>query len=298
MKLRYLTLLLPGIALLVLTAGCGGKTETTTVDSSVDSAEVEEEEELEEFSSPDLGLWNLTGPVAGASFTSEETNKNWEANSKNNEVGLDSITFNRQGLVTSFVSGSYAGNKLTPASDLEFTYNEQGEFTSGNEKMAKEHGNSIFVKLSRSSGGYLQMLQLLGPDKELSNSDTYVRLFEWANGLLFYDTLEQGGEGTVRVKYSYNIDGFPDKVVSTIADMGGETKIEDEYEYTDFDRYGNWTERRVTRHITDTESEADGTNATTKKSTTYQIDRRKIYYYPPEGSEPATPRQLLRREKT
>lgn len=291
LRILYVVPVLLGI---ISAAGCSGEKESKASDSDT-VVSAEPEEELEEFSSADLGLWNLTGPVAGAVFYSGEIGKDGKEPSADAVYGLDSITFNRQGLVTSLVSGELHKGTLTLASDLEFRYNESGEFISGDEKMAKAHGNSIHVKLSRSSGGYLQMLQLLGPDRELSNSDTYVRLLEWGNGCLIYDTLEQGGEGTVRVKYTYNSDGYPEKVVSTIADMGGETRIEDRYTYTEYDRYGNWTRRTVERQVKDTETEPDGTNAKTTESTSRHLDRRRIYYYPPKDRPDDPVRELLQK---
>lgn len=283
--------MLPALLIAGLVVSCAKEQKKSSDSDSLPAPKVEEEP-LEEFSSPDLGLWNLTGPVSGASFASYEVKDSTSMPNPADVCTLDSITFNRQGLVTSMVNGAVEKGKLTLASDLEFTYDADGNFVSGKEKVAHAHGNSIIVKLSRSSGGYLQMLQLLGPDRELSNSDTYVRLLEWTNGLLFYDTLEQGGEGTVRVKYKYNEDGMPQKVTSTISDMLGETKIEATYVYVKFDRYHNWTERRVLEMTEDTEGEADGTNMKTSRHRGYRYDRRHIWYYPPEGHEQEPVREL------
>ena len=98
------------------------------------------------------------------------------------------------------------------------------------------------------------------------------------------EQIEQGGEGTVRVTYTYNPDGFPASVTSKISDMGGETRIEERYTYTEYDKYGNWTERRVEAIADVTEGEADGTHQETTRTVSHRLDRRLIYYYPPRSN--------------
>lgn len=275
-SLRYLSgsLALAGMMML---AACGQKEEKKADTDSVVKV-VTEEEELEEFSSPDLGLWNLTGPVSGAVFYSYEVKDSTAQPDPMLTIGMDSVTYNRQGLITSMVSGSILKGKTEIASDLRFNYDEDGRFTSGTEATS---GSAHKVKLSRTSGGYLQVLQVLGPDGELSTSDSYYRLTEWVAGTM-YSTQIEDSEGTIRSTYTNNADGMPEKVVTKISDMGGETRIEEDYRYTEFDKYGNWIERRVIERTTITEGEADGTNQKTTNHLLYRLDRRNIYYYPPK----------------
>lgn len=273
----------------VLFVACGGKGNGGDTDSVMSTEVEEEEEELEEFSSPDLGLWHLTGPVRGAVFMSYEVKDSLSQPTDAMTAGIDSITFDRDGRVSTMVAGVMEKGKFTPSSDLRFEYTPSGEFKGGTETVGPSHGNKTFVKLSRSSGGYFQVLQVLGADRELSHSDSYIRLVEWANGRIHSEQIEQGGEGTVRVSYGYNSDGFPSSVVSKISDMGGETRIEEIYTYTEYDKYGNWTERRVVAVADVTEGEADGTHQETTRHVSYRLDRRLIYYYPPRtDGEPAS----------
>lgn len=282
---HYITILLWGLLLPCAIVSCGGgEAKNDSVDTDTVPT-TREEEELEEFSSPDLGLWHLTGPVSGAVFLSYEVADTTSLPAAGAACSLDSVTYDRAGLLTSMVSGTLGGGKLEIYNDLRIKYNDSGEFVSGSDVAAAKRGNTVVLKLGRSSGGYLQMIQALGADRELSNSDTFMRLLEWSNGLLFYDETEVGGEGTVRLRYNYYPDGLPQKVVSTIADMGGDTKVEETYTYTARDKYGNWTERRVISREEVTEGEADGTNLTTHRRTTYRLDRRTIYYYPPRDKE-------------
>ena len=58
-------------------------------------------EVLEEFDSPDLGLWQLTGPVSGASYYAYETKDTTALVHAGDDCDFDSLTFNREGLVTS-----------------------------------------------------------------------------------------------------------------------------------------------------------------------------------------------------
>lgn len=276
--------LIPALLAAVLLVACGGKGDGGGDTDSVMSVETEEEEVLEEFSSPDLGLWHLTGPVRGAVFMSYEVKDSLSQPKDAMTAGIDSITFDRDGRVSTMVSGIMEKGKFTAASDLRFEYTPTGEFKSGTETVGPSHGNKTYVKLSRSSGGYFQVLQVLGADRELSHSDSYIRLVEWANGRIHSEQIEQGGEGTVRVTYTYNPDGFPASVTSKISDMGGETRIEERYTYTEYDKYGNWTERRVEAIADVTEGEADGTHQETTRTVSHRLDRRLIYYYPPRSN--------------
>lgn len=276
---------------LSLLAACGADSERRNDDTDTVAVAEPEEEVLEEFSSPDLGIWHLTGPVSGAIFLSYEVKDSTAMPAESTPASMDSVTYDRQGLLTSMVSGAVTGTKMEIYNDLQLAYDAKGNFVSGRDVCAEKRGNKVKVKLGRSSGGYLQMIQVLGPDLELSHSDTFARLLEWSNGLLFYDETEVGGEGTVRLRYSYYPDGRPEKVVSTIADMGGETKVEERYRYVSEDKYGNWTERRVDCTEQVTEGEADGTHLQTHRRHTSRVDRRHIYYYPPRPStETATPK--------
>lgn len=265
-------------------SGCSSQKKDDGRDTDTARREAPQEEVLEEFSSPDLGLWQLTGPVSGAVFYSYAVNDDKSLPASGEDCGLDSITFNEQGLVTSLIGGNVEKGKLVKASDLRFRYDENGNFVSGQEAAAATRG--LRVKLSRSSGGYLQVLQVLGSDGEISNDDAYIRLIEWTSGTLYSDETESA-DGTVRTVYTYNDDGLPEKITSTIADMSGDIKITEHYSYTAADKYGNWTERRVRVDVENTEGEADGTNMKTTRSHNYRLDRRKIYYRPPAPGKDA-----------
>lgn len=243
-------------------------------------------EVLEEFDSPDLGLWQLTGPVSGASYYAYETKDTTALVHAGDDCDFDSLTFNREGLVTSMVNGIVEKGKKLVYSDLRFEYTPEGEFRCGRE--AAEGGKGLVVKLSRTGGGYLQVLQVLGPDKELSADQSYYRLIEWANGILAADNFETPG-GNTRTKYHYNPEGLPDQVIARTEDMGGDIVATDTYTYQAFDKYGNWTQRRAVSVVEDTESEPDGTNRKTTKKTVYRLEKRYIYYYPPRTDGDAKP---------
>lgn len=284
-KLSYISA--AALVLMLIFTTCGTKTSGSSDSDSTVKVAVEEEEVLEEFSSPDLGLWHLTGPVSGAVFLSYELKDTLSQPDLTLSAGMDSITFNREGLVTSMVSGSRLKGKTTIDSDLRFTYKADGSFLSGTE--ATSH-DKLTVKLSRTSGGYLQVLQVLGPDGELSATDCYYRLIEWVGGTLFSNDIEDT-EGTIRSSYTNNADGLPDKVVTKISDMGGETSIEEQYTYLKYDKYGNWIKRRVLELTNITEGEADGTNMKTTHHSQWRLDRREIYYYPPRATSPSADSQ-------
>ena len=274
---RRTLLIAAPIAALMLAASCGSEKRQSADSDSMPAAE---KDSIDSFTSPDLGLWHLHGHVCGAAFLSYEVKDESTMPAPDAVAGLDSITFDIHGLLTSLASGSIEKGETYLDSELLLTYTDSGEFQSGTDKAAAARGNKVVVKLSRTSGGYLQVIQALGTDREMSNPDTFVRLLEWTDGALYSDETEYSGEGTQRVSYSYNDDGLPDKIVSKISDMSGDISVEEEYTYTQFDSNGNWTERRVKCCSEITDGEADGTNMNTTRTVTNRVDRRRIYYYP------------------
>ncbi len=267
-------------AAILLAASCGSEKRQSADSDSLPAAE---KDSIDSFTSPDLGLWHLHGHVSGAAFLSYEVKDENAMPAPDAVAGLDSITFDTRGLLTSLASGSIEKGGTYLDSELLLTYSDSGEFQSGTDKAAAARGNKVVVKLSRTSGGYLQVIQALGTDREMSNPDTFVRLLEWTDGTLYSDETEYSGEGTQRVSYSYNDDGLPDKIVSKISDMSGDISVEEEYSYTQFDNNGNWTERRVKCSSEITDGEADGTNMKTSRTVTNRVDRRRIYYYPADA---------------
>ncbi len=277
---RRTLLIAAPVAAVVLAASCGSEKRQNADSDSIPAAE---KDPIDSFTSPDLGLWHLHGHVSGAAFLSYEVKDESAMPTPDAVAGLDSITFDTQGLLTSLASGSIEKGETYLDSELLLTYSDSGEFQSGTDKAAAARGNKLVIKLSRTSGGYLQVIQALGTDRELSNPDTFVRLLEWTDGTLYSDETEYSGEGTQHVTYSYNDDGLPDKIVSKIADMSGDVSVEEEYTYTQFDSNGNWTERRVKCSSEITDGEADGTNMKTSRTVTNRVDRRRIYYYPADA---------------
>lgn len=268
------------LAAMLLAASCSSDKRQTADSDSLPTAE---KDSIDNFTSPDLGLWHLHGHVSGAAFLSYEVKDENAMPAADAVAGLDSITFDTRGLLTSLASGSVEKGEKYLDSELLFTYSDSGEFQSGTDKAAAARGNKVVIKLSRTSGGYLQVIQALGTDREMSNPDTFVRLLEWTDGTLYSDETEYSEEGTQRVSYSYNDNGLPDKIVSKITDMSGDISVEEEYTYTQFDRNGNWTERRVKCSSEITDGEADGTNMKTTRTVTNRVDRRRIYYYPADA---------------
>lgn len=268
------------VAAILLASSCGSEKRQSADSDSLSAAP---KDSIDSFTSPDLGLWHLHGHVSGAAFLSYEVKDESAMPAPDAVAGLDSITFDTRGLLTSLASGSIEKGETYLDSELLLTYSDSGEFQSGTDKAAAARGNKLVIKLSRTSGGYLQVIQALGTDHEMSNADTFVRLLEWTDGTLYSDETEYSSEGTQRVSYSYNDDGLPDKIVSKISDMSGDVSIEEEYTYTQFDRNGNWTERRVKCSSKITDGEADGTNMKTSRTVTNRVDRRRIYYYPADA---------------
>lgn len=277
---RRTLLIAAPVAAVVLAASCGSEKRQNADSDSMPAAE---KDPIDSFTSPDLGLWHLHGHVSGAAFLSYEVKDESAMPAPDAVAALDSITFDTRGLLTSLASGSIEKGETYLDSELLLTYSDSGEFQSGTDKAAAARGNKLVIKLSRTSGGYLQVIQALGTDRELSNPDTFVRLLEWTDGTLYSDETEYSGEGTQHVTYSYNDDGLPDKIVSKIADMSGDVSVEEEYTYTQFDSNGNWTERRVKCSSKITDGEADGTNMKTSRTVTNRVDRRRIYYYPADA---------------
>ena len=277
---RRTLLIAAPVAAVVLAASCGSEKRQNADSDSMPAAE---KNSIDSFTSPDLGLWHLHGHVSGAAFLSYEVKDESAMPAPDAVAALDSITFDTRGLLTSLASGSIEKGETYLDSELLLTYSDSGEFQSGTDKAAAARGNKLVIKLSRTSGGYLQVIQALGTDRELSNPDTFVRLLEWTDGTLYSDETEYSGEGTQHVTYSYNDDGLPDKIVSKIADMSGDVSVEEEYTYTQFDSNGNWTERRVKCSSEITDGEADGTNMKTSRTVTNRVDRRRIYYYPADA---------------
>jgi|GEM_PF-1970096 len=277
---RRTLLIAAPVAAVALAGSCGSEKRQ---DADSDSMPAVKKNSIDTFTSPDLGLWHLHGHVSGAAFLSYEVKDESAMPAPDAVAALDSITFDTRGLLTSLASGSIEKGETYLDSELLLTYSDSGEFQSGTDKAAAARGNKLIIKLSRTSGGYLQVIQALGTDREMSNPDTFVRLLEWTDGTLYSDETEYSGEGTQRVTYSYNDDGLPDKIVSKIADMSGDVSVEEEYTYTQFDSNGNWTERRVKCSSEITDGEADGTNMKTTRSVTNRVDRRRIYYYPTDA---------------
>ena len=277
---RRTLLIAAPVAAVALAASCGSEKRQNADSDSMPAAE---KNSIDSFTSPDLGLWHLHGHVSGAAFLSYEVKDESAMPAPDAVAALDSITFDTRGLLTSLASGSIEKGETYLDSELLLTYSDSGEFQSGTDKAAAARGNKLVIKLSRTSGGYLQVIQALGTDRELSNPDTFVRLLEWTDGTLYSDETEYSGEGTQHVTYSYNDDGLPDKIVSKIADMSGDVSVEEEYTYTQFDSNGNWTERRVKCSSEITDGEADGTNMKTTRTVTNRVDRRRIYYYPADA---------------
>ena len=277
---RRTLLIAAPVAAVALAASCGSEKRQNADSDSMPAAE---KNSIDSFTSPDLGLWHLHGHVSGAAFLSYEVKDESAMPAPDAVAALDSITFDTRGLLTSLASGSIEKGETYLDSELLLTYSDSGEFQSGTDKAAAARGNKLVIKLSRTSGGYLQVIQALGTDRELSNPDTFVRLLEWTDGTLYSDETEYSGEGTQHVTYSYNDDGLPDKIVSKIADMSGDVSVEEEYTYTQFDSNGNWTERRVKCSSEITDGEADGTNMKTSRTVTNRVDRRRIYYYPADA---------------
>ena len=268
------------VAAILLAASCGSDKRQSADSDSMPAAP---KDSIDSFTSPDLGLWHLHGHISGAAFLSYEVKDESAMPAPDAVAGLDSITFDTRGLLTSLASGSIEKGETYLDSELLLTYSDSGEFQSGTDKAAAARGNKLVIKLSRTSGGYLQVIQALGTDHEMSNADTFVRLLEWTDGSLYSDETEYSGEGTQRVSYSYNDNGLPDKIVSKISDMSGDISVEEEYTYTQFDSNGNWTERRVKCSSEITDGEADGTNMKTSRTVTNRVDRRRIYYYPADA---------------
>ena len=232
----------------------------------------------QDFSSPDLALWGLHGPVEMATFESCEVKDSTANPSATATFTCDSVAFTPTGLITTMAFGTKEKGKPEFSSILHIKYDGEGHFLSGSE--TAQGAEPIKIKIARSSGGYITVMQALGSDGELSTPNSFHRLVDWRDGRLAIDEYELA-EGTLRNKYSYSDTDFPSMVTTTLSDMQGDMKEEARYMYTATDEYGNWIERRVTNKVETTEGEADGTNIKKSTYTSYRLERRRISYYGP-----------------
>ncbi len=275
MTLRRLYPAILLFAIAAILAGCSSRRSAAEKESG--SAAIAE---ADAFTSPDLALHFLQGPVALCETTespaSVQPDGTWTAPDRAEGTLVDTLTFSGEGLLLSQTSYRLYEGEMHPATAIRLTYNVEGKFLKGTDTSVVP---PLGVALERNAYGEITLIAVGLPDDGADASYAYRETYTWASGRP--DTRElHADEVQSRIKYAYS-DG-PDPVSATVrSDDIEQTSVSVEtYTYTQRDDHGNWTERRV--EITtegrayDVDAEPAGTP--TSESTTYRLDRRRLTY--------------------
>lgn len=208
--------------------------------------------------SPDIRAFGLTGDVSQVYLTTvtlSTTDPEAELTSEASER-LE-LSFDKAGRVT-----------LDRYSN-KYEYDADGKF-----KM----GRTDSTTFTRDSLGRIDTYDNTPDDFEFLDFENYIQMKFKYDAMGRASAIEFGGwEWYTEHKFFYDKDKvYPSKMTYAGGSEGTEYKGEETYEYISFDQKGNWTERKVTSTVTESEEFSE-----TEPKTVNSVvsEKRRIVYY-------------------
>lgn len=227
----------------VALAGCSKGEKTAETDSdSIPSENVDFR-----FTSPDLAYSELHGRVASCSLSSAGESP------EGLSLTLTETSFDHEGRMTSLRTVMQGGDGEIPIDNIHFSYDADGQLIEAINEMADGPEK---LEVERNEGGELSRVGVLNKN----SMQAYTTYNEWGDGLCRSERyVDANGVRIVRNR-------FDDRDLVVSRDVIYQTEEGDltehyVYEYTKFDAYGNWLERKaevtLTQNFTDA-AEEDG----------------------------------------
>lgn len=278
-----------GVLLLAgLLVACNSKPKTNDVENDTDHGEPEPKEvsvkkpaisdEVKNFTSPDLSLYDLHAKVDYAVITTYVATKEGNDFKQGVVETIDSIYFNADGRLIREVKQNCNEESWDKFNTKNFMYTPEGKLKKATLVVDTSNDKINYkLKVSRNSNDYIKSIVYLTTN--LSEEANYEERYVWKDGRLD-SCVASYWEALTIDSYEYDADKCPFKHSYVYEDYDGCFTVKSTSRFTAFDECHNWTRCNITRGETYQEWEkGDGESPKLSDSkTTYAIKERQIVY--------------------
>lgn len=222
------------------------------------------------FTSPDLGLFNLHGHVVTcvtAKYTAHKTGESIMASS-NMPFAMDSVIFDTTGKLIEIHTASLQNGVMEADFSMKLPYGQESS-----EGLA--YGSRAVFKFQRDTEGRFKSWEISDKD---GHGNTTIS-FGWKDGKL--STYEEDAGEWSSHKTFFHDGANVAKTEEPYSDIEGIVSQTSVYYYSDIDDAGNWTGRsiKITRKTSDYDEMPDGEEmAIGDESEIYVVETRSIRY--------------------